>query len=106
MNLLGIAIWGIGKHSRERILPALAKIDNLNIIGVCSRSEAVVIECANQWYCEGWTDPQKMLTNSKVDIVYIASPIGVHFDMAKYPSRQSAKTLSRIQATLNLFYTH
>jgi len=83
MKALGIAIWGLGKHSCERILPALDKVDNLNIIGVCSRSEEVVTECSKKWHCNGWIDPQKMLTNSKVDIVYIASPIGVHFDMAK-----------------------
>ncbi len=82
MNTLGIAIWGLGNHARNRILPALSSIQELSLIGVCSRTEKKVVECAQQWNCLGWTDPNEMLNNPNVDIVYLATPIGVHFKLA------------------------
>ena len=82
MNALGIAIWGLGNHARNRILPALSSIQELSLIGVCSRTEKKVVECAQQWNCLGWTDPNEMLNNPNVDIVYLATPIGVHFNLA------------------------
>ena len=75
MNTLGIAIWGLGNHARNRILPALSSIKELSLIGVCSRTEKKVIACAQQWNCRGWTDPNEMLNNPNVDIVYLATPI-------------------------------
>ena len=82
MNTHGIAIWGLGNHARNRILPALSSIKELSLIGVCSRTEKKVVECAQQWNCYGWTDPNDMLNNPNIDIVYLATPIGVHFKLA------------------------
>ena len=82
MNTLGIAIWGLGNHALNRILPALSSIKELSLIGVCSRTEKKVVECAQQWNCYGWTDPNDMLNNPNIDIVYLATPIGVHFKLA------------------------
>jgi NDP-hexose-3-ketoreductase len=82
MNTLGIAIWGLGNHALNRILPALSSIQELSLIGVCSRTEKKVVDCAHQWNCRGWTDPNEMLSNPNIDIVYLATPIGVHFKLA------------------------
>lgn len=82
MKLLGIAVWGLGRHAQNRILPILASMNQLKLVGVCSRTEELVTECANKWGCNGWTSPNDMLDNSDVDIVYIATPIGVHFKLA------------------------
>jgi NDP-hexose-3-ketoreductase len=78
MSVLGISVWGLGRHARRRILPALSSIDELSLVGVCSRNAETVAECAQQWNCHGWTNPDEMLSNPKVDIVYISTPIGVH----------------------------
>lgn len=82
MNKLGIAIWGLGNHARNRILPELSSIKELSLIGVCSRTEKKVKESAKHWNCLGWTNPNDMLNHPNVDIVYLATPIGVHFDLA------------------------
>jgi dTDP-3,4-didehydro-2,6-dideoxy-alpha-D-glucose 3-reductase len=81
--LLNIAVWGLGNHARKRILPALFAIDEIKLIGVCSRNGEVVETCAKQWHCYGWNDPKRMLNSTEVDVVYIATPIGVHFPQAK-----------------------
>ena len=83
MSLLNVAVWGLGNHARERILPALSAIDKIKLIGVCSRNTEVVETLAEQWDCYGWNDPERMLNSTDVDIIYIATPIGVHFSQAK-----------------------
>ena len=82
MKKLGLAIWGLGDHALNRILPVLTSSQELSLIGVCSRTEKIVVECAKNWNCYGWTDPNEMLSNPNIDIVYLATPIGVHFKLA------------------------
>jgi dTDP-3,4-didehydro-2,6-dideoxy-alpha-D-glucose 3-reductase len=83
MSLLNVAVWGLGSHAQNRILPALSAIDEIKLIGVCSRNGEVVEACVERWDCYGWHDPEQMLDSTEVDVVYIATPIGVHFDLAK-----------------------
>ena len=83
MSLLNVSVWGLGNHAQNRILPALSAINEIKLIGVCSRNSKVVESCAEQWGCYGWSDPDKMLSSSEVDVVYIATPIGVHFSLAQ-----------------------
>jgi predicted dehydrogenase len=83
MSLLNVAVWGLGDHVQNRILPVLSDMDEIKLIGVCSRNSKVVEACARQWNCSGWNDPDLMLNSTKVDVVYIATPIGIHFSLAK-----------------------
>jgi|APSaa5957512535_1039671.scaffolds.fasta_scaffold37518_2 dTDP-3,4-didehydro-2,6-dideoxy-alpha-D-glucose 3-reductase len=83
MSLLNVAVWGLGKHAQNRILPALSAMDKIKLVGVCSRNSEVVDECAKLFNCYGWNNPKQMLNSTEVDIVYIATPIGVHFSLAK-----------------------
>ena len=83
MSLLNVAVWGLGNHAQNRILPALSAMDEIKLNGVCSRNSKVVEACAEQWSCYGWNDPEQMLNSNEVDVVYIATPIGVHFSLAK-----------------------
>ena len=78
MKVVGVAIWGLGRHALKRIIPAIAAIDNLSLVGVCSRNKELVEDCASKWDCIGWTNHVEMLENPQVDVVYIATPIGIH----------------------------
>ncbi len=82
MSLLNIAVWGLGNHAMNRILPVLFTKDDIGLTGVCSRNRDVVEECAEKWGCIGWDSPDEMLNHPDLDIVYIATPIGVHYDCA------------------------
>ena len=82
MKTLGLALCGLGNHAIKRIFPALTSIKEISLIGVCSRNEKKVKECSKNWNCFGWTDYNEMLSNPNIDIVYIATPIGVHFNFA------------------------
>jgi dTDP-3,4-didehydro-2,6-dideoxy-alpha-D-glucose 3-reductase len=83
MSRLNIAVWGLGNHAKNRILPTLAAIDKINLLGVCSRNDDTVAEATEQWGCYGWTVPEEMLNTPELDVVYIATPIGLHFSMAE-----------------------
>jgi dTDP-3,4-didehydro-2,6-dideoxy-alpha-D-glucose 3-reductase len=78
-----VAVWGLGNHAINRILPTLTSIDEVKLVGVCSRNRRVVDECAKQWNCYGWISPSEMLNCDNVDVVYIATPIGVHFSLSE-----------------------
>jgi len=83
MSLLNVVVWGLGGHARNRILPVLFHMENINLVGVCSRNGEMVRRCAEQWDCCGWNKPGEMLSSVEVDVVYIATPIGTHFSLAK-----------------------
>jgi predicted dehydrogenase len=78
-----VAVWGLGNHAKNRILPTLATMDEVKLVGVCSRNNKIVAECAEQWGCYGWNSPKEMLSHPEVDVVYIATPIGLHFSMVR-----------------------
>ena len=82
MTVPSVAVWGLGRHALNRIVPTVSSIEELSLIGVCSRDEVTVFACANEWNCIGWVDPTEMLDNDKVDIIYVAAPIGVHANLA------------------------
>jgi dTDP-3,4-didehydro-2,6-dideoxy-alpha-D-glucose 3-reductase len=83
MSLFNVAVWGLGSHAKNRILPTLAAIDKIKLLGVCSRNDDTVAEAAEQWGCYGWSAPEEMLNYPELDIVFIATPIGLHFSMAE-----------------------
>ncbi len=83
MTILNIAVWGLGNHAKNRILPLLSTMDKIKMVGVCSRDGEMVKICAEQWSCYGWNDPLQMLNSNEVDVVYIATPIGTHFSLAR-----------------------
>jgi predicted dehydrogenase len=73
-----LVVWGLGRHAVDKILPAVAAVDSLDLYGVCSRDATTVANCARQWGCKGWTTPDSMLSDSRVEVVYVATPIGLH----------------------------
>ena len=83
MNIHNIAVCGIGGHAINRIIPALISMNEIRLIGICSRNYKLIKKNAKQLDCFGWTDPDEMLNCKDVDIVYVATPIGIHFTLAK-----------------------
>jgi dTDP-3,4-didehydro-2,6-dideoxy-alpha-D-glucose 3-reductase len=78
MRSIRVAVWGVGHHASANILPAIAEVEGLELYGVCSRNPAVVSSCMNAWSCRGWTEPGLMLQDSAVDVIYVATPSGLH----------------------------
>mgnify|MGYP000391401879 FL=1 len=83
MKILNVAIWGLGPHAIRRIIPSLIKLKKISVVGVCSRNQETVNKISKELNCNGWTSPSEMLKNHLVDIIYIATPIGLHASQVK-----------------------
>ena len=79
MKTLRIVVWGLGSHAINKILPAISLTSGLKLYGVCSRNNTSVTLCSEHWNCKGWLDPLFMLLDPLVDVVYVATPIGLHY---------------------------
>ena len=75
-----VAIWGLGKHALKNILPAVHITEGLEIYGVFSRNKEIVKECCKQWECRSWDTIDDMLSDPNLDIIYLATPTGLHYE--------------------------
>ena len=80
MKEVNVAVWGLGPHALKNILPALESCQGIQIKGVCSRNEEVVSRARERLRCSGWTNPEAMLADSDVGVVYVSTPTGLHAD--------------------------
>ena len=78
-----LVVWGLGRHAITKILPAVSMVSGLELHGVCSRNIDTVNSVANTWGCIGWNNPDLMLSDPEVDIVFLATPIGLHYIYGK-----------------------
>jgi NDP-hexose-3-ketoreductase len=78
MTPVRVAIWGLGRHAISKLVPAVRAAQGLSLHGVCSRDAAQVSACAESAACKAWTDLDAMLKDPDVDVVYVATPIGLH----------------------------
>ena len=51
MKKINIAVWGLGRHSTSRIIPALLCVEELSLVGVCSRNPQSVAKYALEFGC-------------------------------------------------------
>jgi predicted dehydrogenase len=75
-----IAVWGLGKHALKNILPSIYVTDGIEIYGVYSRNKEIVQECCKKWNCKSWNTIGDMLSDSNLDIIYLATPPGLHYE--------------------------
>ena len=78
MRRCGIAVWGIGPHARRNIVPAILTCRQFELRGLCSRGQGTVAELAAELGCRYWVDPESMLADGDVEVVYLSTPIGLH----------------------------
>ena len=73
-----IAVWGLGNHAINKILPALRKNEHLDLYGVYSRNNDVVDRCKKKFDCQSWESSDAMLDDPNLDVVYVTTPTGIH----------------------------
>jgi NDP-hexose-3-ketoreductase len=74
-----VGVWGLGRHARRRILPALDACSAVELVGVTTRDECVAREEADRYGCRAWPTPEEMLGESDIDAVFVATPTGLHY---------------------------
>ena len=78
MREFNAVVWGLGPHAIRNIIPALQHCPGIRLYGICSRRSDLVSKHAAELGCLGWSDSAEMLENSRIDIVYVSTPIGLH----------------------------
>lgn len=73
---IGIGIIGLGHMGSifAKIIKDLPDSD-CELVGVADLNEDKISEIVRGIKCEGYRDYKKLLNNSKVNLVYIASPL-------------------------------
>jgi predicted dehydrogenase len=79
-HMLNVAVWGLGTHAFKNVLPAVVASGAAKLVGVCSRKEASRRRASQEFGCAAWPDATAMLADDRVNTVYLATPIGLHFE--------------------------
>ena len=74
-----IAVWGVGAHAIKSVLPAIADSVDLELVGIHTRNPKVLSEQSKSYGCLAWLDSSEMLANASVDVIYLATPTGLHY---------------------------
>jgi len=77
---LGVGVWGIGDHARRTILPALVNCRHTKLFAVGSRNSDVRKAQGEKWHCQSAATLDALLQLPDIDAVFVATPIGRHFD--------------------------
>jgi UDP-N-acetyl-2-amino-2-deoxyglucuronate dehydrogenase len=72
-----IALIGCGRISKNHF-EAIDQIDGLELVAVCDSDSERAEQAGKQWGVPHYTSYEKMLKESKTDIVTIATPSGLH----------------------------
>lgn len=76
---MNIAVWGLGNHAINNILPALNKTKALNLLGICTRNQENLKKYSTKYKCIPWSSHQDMLNKKNLDVIYLATPPELHF---------------------------
>jgi UDP-N-acetyl-2-amino-2-deoxyglucuronate dehydrogenase len=72
-----IALIGCGRISKNHF-EAIDQIDGLELVAVCDSDAERAAQAGTQWRVQHYTSYEKMLKDSKADIITIATPSGLH----------------------------
>ena len=81
VDAMGFGIIGCGAISR-RHAEALSGIPGTRLVAACDVVERAAESLASRYCAESYTDYQRMLEDPRVEAVIVATPSGLHFEMA------------------------
>ncbi|MFT4926359.1 MAG: NDP-hexose-3-ketoreductase [Phenylobacterium sp.] len=81
--MMRIAVIGLGNHALRSTLPALVKCQQLELVGCYSRDSDKTKDIAQQYQINHWLEEDAVYADDSVDIIYIATPVGLHFGQIK-----------------------
>ncbi len=82
MGKIRVGVIGTGYGSSVH-LPSYQRHDAFEVTAVCARTEASVRRAAEEFNIGWWTtDYRELCASDQVDVVSIASPPGLHYEMA------------------------
>ena len=80
---INLVLWGLGRHSITKLIPAIKKSKKINLYGLFTRNKKVLRQQSKKLSCKIWNNQKSMLLDNKIDVVYLATPIGLHYKQGK-----------------------
>ena len=80
---INLVVWGLGKHSVNKVINVIKKTKEIKLYGLYTRNQKVLKEQSKKYKCKIWKNSASMLKDEKIDAVYLATPIGLHFKYGK-----------------------
>jgi NDP-hexose-3-ketoreductase len=99
-----VALWGLGRHARKRILTALEDAASVELIGLCTRDQEVGTREAARLGCLYYPSSEVMLSDPEIEAVFLCTPTGLHFSQGK--SVLNAGKHLWCEKSLTTSYTH
>ncbi|MCM8764039.1 MAG: Gfo/Idh/MocA family oxidoreductase [Candidatus Omnitrophica bacterium] len=79
--VIGFGIVGLGMgYARAK---KVKSTDGANLVAVCDINQERLKRACEEFKCAGYSDFNEMLENKKVDVVYVMTPSGTHFDFGR-----------------------
>ena len=82
LETLGVGLWGLGAHARRNLIPAFAASTRVQLVALHTRNPQVLNDIGDETGANPYGDPEALLTAPEVDVVYIATPTGLHSSAA------------------------
>ena len=65
-----IAVWGLGNHAIRNVIPAINQNENIELYGLCSRNEKVLLQQSKEYKCISWVKEDEMLKDKNLDTAF------------------------------------
>ncbi len=78
-----VAVWGVGRHARKRILAAVKDAKSVELMGLCTRNQVVGKEGADHMDCFYFSSSEEMLADPNIEAVFLCTPTGLHFSQGQ-----------------------
>lgn len=80
MTPVRVGVWGLGAHAEKRVLPAIAACRSLALAALHTRDAARLRVLGDPLGCATFASTDAFLANQELDLVYIATPSGLHVE--------------------------
>lgn len=77
-----VGLWGLGSHAQRNLLRAFRESSNARLVAIHTRDRAVLAAVAEATNAVPYVEAADLLVAPEVDVIYIATPSGTHFDYA------------------------
>ena len=101
-----LAVWGVGRHARKRILAAIDDSESLELVGLCTRDQTLGKEEAAQRSCLYFSSSEEMLSDPCVDAVFLCTPTGLHFSQGQAVLQAGKHLWSEKTLTTSFAHSH
>jgi predicted dehydrogenase len=99
---LGVGVVGVNPRIRRSILAGLAGSKRGRVAAICSRDPEKAATTAAEYGAAAYSSLAELLTDSSVDVVFIATPHALHYPMALAALQAGKRVIGEKPLTLTL----